>query len=290
MSVLSIPGVTPAQLFALSSLLRASAGRLHEESAVTWLAMTPESAATGKKDDRAREVIRLAEQLGMLEKVDAELVARGTLPNTRREWAATAHALFRESKSDDPDALLLRVYAWFVLAVEARGRASIVNRTVDEVADAIEAELNPDRGPKAPRLFNTTKLTSWRRWMSYLGLGWEDLPGLKGFLPDPSSRLVEELPAMFGRRRELPAEEFLARAAEAMPYLDGGPLFEDARKALRVPPLTTLSSVLSAALRALDAEGAIRLSVTGDQAGVKALSESAFSKVGGFSQIRLGRA
>lgn len=287
MSVLSMPHVTPADVFSAMSVARTHDGRISEEAGLRWLY----AGTQGERKGGLKDAFRLAEQLGFVAIAKGGLVtAIGTTPATRRAWAAAAHERFRSVDASDPDALLLRVYAWYVARVEKNGRGDFLKRTAEWIADAVEEDLNPRRKSEEARLFNPTKFRSWKDWMAYLGLGWNDVPGIAGFVPDVTTRLAEELPAVFGKDRELTANEFLKRVASAMPYLDGGPLFTTACRELGVQVPASVSKVLSEALRSLQDEGAVTTSVTGDQAGIRKLAAGHGTAVTSFSGIRLGRA
>ncbi|EXI65334.1 MAG: hypothetical protein AW08_03253 [Candidatus Accumulibacter adjunctus] len=67
-------------------------------------------------------------------------------------------------------------------------------------------------------LQNDVRWNGLRFWGDYLGFFWVD----HRRWPDPTAAVREELPAVFGSARELPAAEFLRRLAERLPVLDGG--------------------------------------------------------------------
>lgn len=69
------------------------------------------------------------------------------------------------------------------------------------------------------RLFqNDTRWNGLRHWGDYLGFFWED----QRRWPDPTAAIREELPDVFGKQNELPAEDFINRLGERLPVLDGG--------------------------------------------------------------------
>ncbi len=69
------------------------------------------------------------------------------------------------------------------------------------------------------RLFqNDTRWNGLRHWGDYLGFFWED----QRRWPDPTAAIREELPEIFGKQNELPAQDFITRLGERLPVLDGG--------------------------------------------------------------------
>ena len=81
---------------------------------------------------------------------------------------------------------------------------------------ALEQRQIRDAGRRM--LQNDVRWNGLRFWGDYLGFFWVD----HRRWPDPTAAVREELPAVFGSARELPAVEFLRRLAERLPVLDGG--------------------------------------------------------------------
>jgi len=67
-------------------------------------------------------------------------------------------------------------------------------------------------------LQNDTRWNGLRHWAKYLGFFWED----QRLWPDPTAAIREELPEVFGKQDELPAQDFITRLGERLPVLDGG--------------------------------------------------------------------
>lgn len=67
-------------------------------------------------------------------------------------------------------------------------------------------------------LQNDTRWNGLRHWAKYLGFFWED----HRLWPDPAAAIREELPEVFGKQCELPAQDFITRLGEYLPVLDGG--------------------------------------------------------------------
>src|SRR5438093_1522263 len=125
MSLLSTPTGRPDRVFSLISLVRAMDGRVEQEAALQWLAPAIRAQDEGPfyvpQPERVREVFRVARDLNLLYADGQAWAAKGELPATRRELATRVHACLRGLPAEDPDAVMLRAYAWFTLFVERNG-------------------------------------------------------------------------------------------------------------------------------------------------------------------------
>jgi hypothetical protein len=146
-----------------------------------------------KAGERVREVFRVARDLNLLDSDKDEWVSARALPPTRREFARHVHAHLRGLPADDPDSVLLRAYAWCVAYTEVHGVAALVGMTTRDLAREIAAGLGRKSEGDDEKSFNPTKLSAWKDWMAFLGLGWIELPGVPGFVPDPSKRIEEDI-------------------------------------------------------------------------------------------------
>lgn len=295
MSILSTPTARPERLFSLLSLVRASDGAIDEEVAERSLAPEIRSEQEGQQAyfrpqrDRAKELLEVAASLGFLEERGGRWEAKGALPETKRQFAAMVHDRLEATPADDPDAVMLRVYAWFVISSEEKGLAALLAAPDATLVADIAADLGRGEAARQGRGFNTTKFNPWKDWMAFLGLGWVGLPGTAGFLPDPTQRLVESLRRKPPLAREMRADKFLAWLASAAPYMDGGPLFEEASTALkRRPPKGQLSRFTSTALRMLHDGGDLEFISTGDAARSAKLEPDPVHKLNSFTDVRLG--
>ncbi len=294
MSLLSTPTGRPDRVFSLISLVRAMDGRLEQEAALRWLApairATDESSFSEPQPDRVREVFRVARDLKLLDAEGQAWVAKGELPATRRELATRVHACLRELPAEDPDAVMLRAYAWFALFVERDGCSALLGRSAKEISNDIAEALGEGRASDEDKVFNPTKFSAWKDWMAFLGLGWNDLPGATGFQPEPSRRIIEELSLIAAGRTRIEGHEFVSALAGALPYLDGGPLFEKACATQRVrPPEGQLSRLTSAALRSLHDEEALKLVMEGDAKKGVALFPDRLHELQFFSHVDFAR-
>lgn len=267
MSLLSTPTARPERVFSLVSLVRTLGGRVRQTDAKEWLAPTYRTAesAVPKEGERVREVFRVARDLKLLDSDKDDWVSTCELPTTRRQFALHVHAHLRQLPQDDPDAVLLRAYAWCVVFVEKFGTAPLLDKSAQATANEISEALGRPGDTDDEKVFNPTKLAAWKDWMASLGLGWNDLPGTKGFLPDPSRRIAEELPTIAESQSRLGGEVFMTALSKSLPYLDGGSLFGEACDTRGVhPPKGQVSRLLSQALRTLDDEGVLKFVIEGD--------------------------
>jgi hypothetical protein len=288
MSLLSTPTGRPERVFSLVSLVRALGGRVKSSDAKEWLAPQFRSAetTTPKDGERVREVFRVARDLKLLHADQDDWVSTCELPATRRELALHVHAHLRGLLAEDPDAVLLRAYAWCVAYAEINGTASLVGKTASELAREIASGLGRNEEGDDEKSFNTTKLSAWKDWIAFLGLGWKDLPGATGFLPDPSKRIEEELLTLTSQGPRVEAELFVEAIAKSLPYLDGGLLFEEAcARGLAGPPKGRLSRVLSQALRALEDNEVLRCDMEGDAKKGIGLFPDPLSPTNAFSHV-----
>jgi hypothetical protein len=288
MSLLSTPTGRPDRVFSLISLVRAFGGRVSASAAKEWLAPSYRSAdnLTPKEGERVREVFRVARDLKLLDADDNDWVSQCELPATRRELARYVHSYLRSLPTEEPDAVLLRGYAWCVAHAEANGTAALLSKSASQLASEIAAGLGRSKGEDDESSFNTTKLPAWKDWMAFLGLGWNGLPGANGFVIDPSKRMEEELPALTPSGSRVEAKSFAAGIAKALPYLDGGALFEDACNTSRTrPPKGQLSRVLSQAIRALQDNEILRCDMEGDAKQGMQLFPDPLSSTNAFSHV-----
>lgn len=289
MSLLSTPTGRPERVFSLISLVRALGGRISSEDAKEWLAPQYRGAEAGppKDRERVREVFRVARDLKLLEAEGDDWVSTVELPSTRRALATHVHGHLSAVPVDHPDGVLLRAYAWCVAFVESNGVAALVGKTAAQLASEIATGLGRSKEGDEEKSFNTTKLAAWKDWMAFLGLGWNDLPGFTGFLPDPARRIEEDLGTLTGDKQRLDAEAFVAAVSRGLPYLDGGPLFEEAcSKGLTRPPKGRLSRVLSQALRALEGSEVLRCTFDGDsKKGVELFPDALSTTPGTISHV-----
>lgn len=129
--------------------------------------------------------------------------------------------------------------------------------------DGYDATFNQQLFPsERGRFFNSTKLSAWRKWAAFLGLGWiMKFGGREVLVPDATKRLQPMLAEIFEEQRSLTCTQFMERLAILCPELDGGVLFERCWSASRGGEERghQLSLMLSTALRTLEKLGQLRL-------------------------------
>lgn len=117
------------------------------------------------------------------------------------------------------------------------------------------------------RLFNDTKLNGWRKWATFLGLGWSmKFNGREIVVPDATKRLRAALPAIFQEDTYMSFEHFVERVGRICPELDGGKLFTYCWQASRGSEIqgNKLSLMISTGLRTLDKLQTVRLEYRAD--------------------------
>jgi hypothetical protein len=140
------------------------------------------------------------------------------------------------------------------------------------------------------RAFNTTKLSAWRKWAEFLGLGWTIKIGSHSILiPDATKRVRSILPEVLSNGEEIRFGIFMERLAVVCPELDGGKLFRDCWQASRGEEVqgNRLSLMLSTALRTLATLHIIELFNRADSLDVWQLYPSQGSLYKQVTHIRL---
>lgn len=295
MSLLSTPTGRPERVYSLLSLVRTLDGRVSSSEAKEWLAPdyrsteTPAPRDASKDGERVSEAFRVARDLGLLAADKKDWVSTCTLPATPRAFARHVHTYLCGLPPEDPDAVLMRAYGWCIAYCEGNGAFGLVSLPASTLAREIAAGLGRSNEGEDEKSFNTTKLSAWKDWMAFLGLGWLDLPGVGGFLPDPTRRLEEELHVLLPAEGRVEARIFLGSVAQRLPYLDGGIISEAAfTTGLQRPPTGRTSRVLSQALRSLEGMGTVHLDMDGDAKKGVQLYPDPLSKVNAFSHIGVG--
>ena len=114
---------------------------------------------------------------------------------------------------------------------------------------------------------NDTRWNGLRAWVPYLGFGYVGNRRGWPLIVDPTVALRRALPLMFGKKKTLDANEFMAAAAKTVPVLDRGAyrsLVEEKLQENRTPdawlppPPEQLSTSLSRALLRLISDGTLR--------------------------------
>jgi len=265
MSLLTATQGSPNRVFGLLRLLSEAGTPLSVETIAGWL--VPRNMIGNNEVVRPKEgleqTLSAARSLGLISDGSA-VTALVEVPDTLTAFADMAHRHLCELPKTDANAVVLKVYAWFVLRAD-RDAAALHRRDRDGLASEIDGAF-PRAQDKDPKTFNSTKIAPWIRWVSFLGLGAE-LPNTI-FFPSPAERVLRELrgiAADAGFDREMGFHEVQKQLSKRAPYLDHGDVFLEMSDRTGWRP-RTLSRVLSGALRELHQEGEIRLIALGDSA------------------------
>lgn len=267
MSVLSRPQGTPERVWSVIAGLQALGGEATRDDfgALINPGFTRAGAMIKAEPTLANDTPGVAGALGLITRegsqvrlVDPDLLA------TPAAYANRVHAVLCQAEGTDPNRIILEAYAWLVAeCARSRDLGWIFEVGQREFADRINAGLTGE--DEDGRLMNSTKVTSWRRWLRFLGLG-SAMPERTNDFPSPAGRLGVEL-ALSGLTpgTVLPADEFLKLVAVRCPYLDRGRLYLQACERVGfLPPARLLSPLLSCGLRDLAADGVLALNLSGD--------------------------
>ena len=177
--------------------------------------------ANGSDGDvkRLRETLLRWTQLGLFkESDDGKLTLNQSDKDCERLPAICRHLLFSESNNQnfwDSEGTLA---ADFTRALAFILSQDIYAHVFDTHAHVQELEQLQVRDDTRRILQNDVRWNGLRFWGDYLGFFWVD----QRRWPDPTAAVRDELPAVFGKQKEFPANDFIVRLAERLPILDGG--------------------------------------------------------------------
>jgi hypothetical protein len=287
-SLLTATQGTPNRVFALLRLLREAGEALPADVIAGWL--VPRNTIGREEVSRPKEALEqtlsAARSLCLISD-GTPVSAMVEVPNAIEGFADLAHHQLCSLPGDDANALVLKVYAWFVIRAE-RESASLHRPDREALVAEIDGAFPRSENEEA-KTFNTTKFRPWVRWVSFLGLGTE-LPNTP-FFPYPVERLLRELRMIAtdqGFDRDLDFRAVQSEISKRMPYLDEGEVFLEMSRRMGLRT-RTLSRVLSTALRELHQEGQIQLTALGDSAERVAFAPDPIDQTGlpGANRIRI---
>lgn len=293
MSLLSATQGRPERVRALFNLVDACGRRLSRTDAQAWMApeLRGQASASGDYKTALGQVIQAARDLELVAGVqELEAVARG--PLTATQFSDYVHEHLCRLPLEDKDAVLLAACAAAIVHSETERKLSWISGS-REAADRIDALLvqfmprTDVEQEKGTKVFNPTKMTTWRYWMVCLGLGWHRG---NSFILSASARLARILPRFLDNERrdaDIEATYLLREMAASIPYLDGGSLFEHAVRATGRPRQAGLSIVLSNALRELHDDGFIELKLYGDTSRSVELAPDDYHGLKRFTHVSL---
>lgn len=279
---------TPERVWALVRLVAAHGGRMLRDDVRHWLDPLHENATNVAQTVGAASSLALVHQDTASKSLTLGI---NEVPGDQLAFADWVHQHLVGLPESDPDAVVLRAFAWFVAnAAKRQGTTWMNGRSNKHIADAIRADLANDTESAT---FNVSRYPRWRDWITFLGLGY-DVP-LKGgaiFFPytvDRMQRLRHDMFKGVDAGTEVDAIAFVERISNLMPYLDGGTLFLDmAQRIGWAPTEGRLSPVTSTALRELHDRGILTLRMYGDTRGAWSLSPDPAHKVEKFRTVSQG--
>jgi hypothetical protein len=249
---------TPTRVETLLDLLRSPPKRRWTDELVAEM-LQPEGLP-GVKEKRAvaTKMIAAASELGLVERGKENLKLTFSADDSRSTPTILREAIDSKILAGLDIEPYFAPFFSFLLGLDAEAD---VKRNLQQWVDAFLPEYPKASGPNP---FNKTKLTGLRRWFSYAGLGWYDSSDT--FQCNPYARLLRRLPAIFKKKRELPADEFMRHVANSCPELDGGEIFT-AVNTRYTPTSLRCTLGLSRALVELHLDGILRLHCPTDSSG-----------------------
>jgi hypothetical protein len=292
MSVLSRPQGVPERVWSLVGGLSALGGQSDRDSLDRLLnpGFMKDGLAIRTKPELAGDALGAASSLGFISagRTDATL-GQKVDARTSADFADIVHDHLLSLDATQTDRVLLEAYAWLAAESDRQGDlAWIYEWSRDEFADGANRGLVGEDEDGKP--MNSTKAVAWRRWMAFLGLGVAmPIANMPDF-PSPASRIAREIErASLERGQDVAADAFLSLIAQRMPYLDGGALYRQACDRIgHQPRPRRLSPLLSAALRDLHDESAIRLIPRGDASNAVRLSDDPAHPIQTFTLVQIG--
>ncbi|MBD0703850.1 hypothetical protein PsyrCH409_06290 [Pseudomonas viridiflava] len=275
MSLLSDIQGSAERIWSLLRLLDANGGWMKRDEVPQWMnpQFTAESSVAPGPDATAlSQTVGAAVSVGLIAATDGGYrLLLENVPLRFDGFADAVHQTLCQLPSGHADYVVLEAYAAIVILTEKYGGTHwIRERNNTELADTVLAQaLRADS--EEERRFNSTKLTPWVRWVTFMGLAMPQQA--RGALyPTITERLERELSVLVDTLSPVTEHvfaDFLVSLGQRMPYIDGGALFIDLaqREGLR-PMGRRLSRVLSNALRDLHDDGRIELIAVGDTAGM----------------------
>lgn len=290
MSLLSSTQGTPDRVWSLISALLVSGGALDRATAAEWLnpGFVQNGSVVQEKQDAFLQTLGAATSLGAVTADGKTLLLNPSLE--AREFPAFCdwvHDRLVNLDSGEKDAVVLETYAWLaVQSLQEGGLSWVHDWTASRFADAADGALPDATDDDGARRINTSKLSTWRRWLLALGL-LVPIPFSAQPHPAAESRVALELRRMnFPKGAEIDADRFLDELAVRLPYLDRGRMFTaTARRMGHAPTSAKVSPLLSATLRNLHDEGVIELKLRGDAGQVVRLFEDSSHRIQAFHGV-----
>lgn len=278
MSLLTDTQGTPERVWSAISAVAAEGGSLKRDDLWRWLNPPFVNGGHPRPSDVSapKQAVGAAASLGLLSQEGGVYALTSALPPHYAGFSDLVHDRLVAVGPDDPDYLVLEVFAWIGFEVDRLGPEYPATNFADAADHALK---DPSVGDEARR-FNSTKLAAWRRWVRFLGLA-VSLPSGPGFYPCVTERVGRELRRSgLATGVPLPANDVLNALALRMPYLDRGVLRTSvAARAGVANDASRVSRLLSSGLRDLHDEGRLILHSRGDAASYVTLFPDSFHGV-----------
>lgn len=290
MSLLSSTQGTPDRVWAVVNLLAQFPEGLTRDELLGWLspefkrADGPPRSASGA----VGQAITAARSLSFVQQTDKLLSLSGPIPVTFDAFADLVHERLGHLAPDKPDAVLFDALAWVILKSEQeKSFGWLATMPRKALADAINASLPPRADDDTDdRRFNDVKIPFWFRWLQSVHVVTDFASdGWYPYVVERVSRALAQANLPLGQ--EIPGPVLVAAINNHLPYLDGGRLWQGAASRMGFTPPTTLSRVLSVALRDLHDDKRIILNPLGDQTGLTYLAEDRRHRLQSFITVTL---
>lgn len=291
MALLSATQGTPERLWAIVSIVAAQGGTMSRGDLQHWLRPRFEDYSEPSREERSlvSQALQAATGLGLVTNQQDEVELQiASLPPDIEGFADMVHSLLVEQPVGAPDADLLDAFACAVVQTEIVGNRQWFDEfTAPQMADLLTRSLTPRAVESDDQRFNPSRPATWKRWLEFIGLS--ETLRRNSLLLSVTTRLERALASSgLPTNEAIDANDFLAWVAAAMPYLDDGTLFNAAAKRMSFAKTPIVSRLLSATLRDLHEDEAIRLVVPlGDGQVSARLSRDQYSNIQGFNAVML---
>lgn len=252
-----------------------------------------EDSRQGRKNTSAANTLGAARSLGLVEDFESRVrLCENVSARAATDFASLVHGQF-VATSQAGDRLLVALFAFMVAQSKLEGGISwLASLNTKDLVDHAEKAFKEAGPGYAEITFNKDRMPAWKDWASFVGLGFNGIPGAPElFLPEPSARLGVELPSIAQSAAAdgaMSAEQFIVALSERCPYLDQGSAFDALARAVGVPEQRkVLSPILARALRELRDAKRINLEGGEDSLAALTLPADGIHKTESFDRIRV---
>lgn len=263
MSVLKTKLAHPSRIRGIFRYLLTAKGQ-RENIEVVEKIISPDKLVEGKKTPRPMFSSSLREGIkcGLFIKEEQDIAINPSLPEDARDSQlgdkllpdTLVHLLFATGNEDEED--FGRVCAWYL---------------AQDIYDAPGTEQEVELYVSEQKVGDFLKMTSYPLfdqmddWMFYLGFTWRHaLDGKTISVPDPTNYLKRNIKTIFGDKKEILINEFIARLAHQCPLFETGKFRNEVENIIGARLPSYLSSSTAFALFRLRDEGYIQLARKSD--------------------------